>query len=376
MPIADPASTLKNASVERPAPSANAGARLLASLLALALAAPSSACVPAPFTFEETGAGGSGSASSGGGGETSSTTGSSSSSSSSSTGSGMNPCIEGTVCVEAVPAGWTGPELVLVSPEGGAKPPCPLGEMAEKLFGEPPNEKHGCTACSCTINNASCSAPEITCWAGNSTCSGAEWGTLGTKDDSCINDQSAPALEDQPGSCSLTAGPSVAEPGTCSKSGGSVTNAPDWGLDVHVCNAPPSSGVACGAGGTCEPLIPGQQLCIRKEGTEACPAGWDLSRVDSFSDADDSRGCTSCNCNPVSCSGGEVAVFDTFGCSEADGHVHVDSSNCFDVPNIIDGSLLSLLPTLGSVVQNGCSGGGNPVGEFTPLGPVTFCCKN
>lgn len=168
----------------------------------------------------------------------------------------------------------------------------------------------------------------------------------------------------------------IAAPGSCSTTGGSVTNADDWGTDIHVCNAVLTGGSACGVGGTCEPVIPDQRLCIRKNGTDACPPGWSVSRVDSFAGEDDQRDCTSCDCNPASCSGGGYTVYDSLGCDAASAGVEVDTANCTNVPSIIDGTVMSLLAKTGSVTQNGCDSGAEPTGSFIPTDPVTFCCKN
>jgi hypothetical protein len=148
-----------------------------------------------------------------------------------------------------------------------------------------------------------------------------------------------------------------------------------WGSDVRACPKTLTGSVPC-AGGMCEPVGPGEQLCIRKVGSHTCPAGWDVKRVEGYAGEDDLRMCTACACNPISCSGGSYTVYEALDCNGAYASVVVDGAGCTVIPNVSGTISSSRLPALGSVVQNGCSGGGQPTGAFTPTGPVTFCCKN
>jgi hypothetical protein len=151
-------------------------------------------------------------------------------------------------------------------------------------------------------------------------------------------------------------------------------NKDGWGSDVRACPRTLTGSVPC-AGGICEPVGDGEQLCIRKNGTDACPAGWE-NRVESFGGEVDQRTCTNCLCNPISCSGGSYTVYEALDCNGVYANVLVDGANCTPVPNVSGTISSSRLPVLGSVVQNGCSGGGLPTGTFTGTDPVTFCCKN
>jgi hypothetical protein len=246
--------------------------------------------------------------------------------------------------------------------------------MPEKLSADPPLGQHGCEPCSCSVFNAVCSAPQITCWTA-SDCQGTIYSQGQETAAGCVNGANPPPAEDQPGSCSLTAGSTVVAQGNCSTSGGFVVNAPDWGSDVRACNKPLTGTMACGVGGTCEPVGIGEQLCIRKTGTDPCPAGWDVSRVESFAGEEDLRSCSPCGCNAISCAGGSYTVYEALDCNGAYANVPVNGAGCTVIPNVSGTLSSSRLPALGSVVQNGCFGGG-PMGAFTPTGPVTFCCKN
>jgi hypothetical protein len=356
---------------------------LRASLLALAsLGATFAACVPTPFTFEETGTGGgAGSSTTAGGGEGGSPTTSASgtTTSSSSTGTGMSECGEGMVCNDAVPPEWEGPVLILVSSAGGPKPSCPPGG------GKPLQDLHSgplgqfeCSPCTnCAMSGATCSAPEVTCWS-SPGCQGDVFNVSKAGNSDCTSIPSDPNAGDQPASCKLTGTPDVLSEGTCTHNGGGVVNAVEWESDVHVCPAVlTGTGDGCGAEGTCEPIQTGQ-LCIRKAGAMElgqCPSGWNLKQVNSFATADDSRQCSPCFCNGISCSGGAYTFYDALGCTGSSMAVN-SMADCADVPNTLGSVASSLMPSVGQVIQNGCAGGGQPMGAFTPTGPVTFCCKN
>jgi hypothetical protein len=185
---------------------------------------------------------------------------------------------------------------------------------------------------------------------------------------------SAPPDINLPGSCRLTADTSiVVSKGTCNKSGGFVTNAAGWNTDVHVCNPQLTGSTACGAGGTCQPVSPGEQYCVRKTGNNDCPGGWP-NKIEAFTGENDTRACSACGCNEIACTGGSYTVYDSGACDPAFPNVLVDTDSCVNAPDIIDESAMSFLPVLGSVVQGGCFGG-SAMGSFTPTGPVTFCCK-
>lgn len=363
----------------RPRSSRSARATALASLVAAAaLGALASAggCIPAPFTFEEEeGAGGSPSASGGGqGGESPATSGSGAggASSSSSTGTGMIPCGVGQMCIEEVPAGWEAHALLMVAPMGG-KPECPtVGETPEKL-NKDPTGPHACTPCNCSIANAVCSAPEITCWYQDAGCAGSGPPPWKATSSACITDQTGPVIEDLEGSCKLTAPAAVLSGGQCSASTSQIVNSDIWSTDVRSC-APVNAG-SCGGGAVCVPNpAPGEQICIRKDGIEKCPDGWEYNVV-AYKDAVDTRSCTGCGCVPIACSGGGYVVYDGIACDALTNNVLVDSMNCTSVPGILDGASVSLAPMLAQPTQQGCFGG-KPEGSIEPIDPVTFCCKN
>jgi hypothetical protein len=221
--------------------------------------------------------------------------------------------------------------------------------------------------------NGACSAPEITCWTA-SDCQGGIYSQGKEATAACVNGANPPAAEDQPGSCSITGGSSVVAPGSCSPSPAAIMNNDGWGSDVRACPKTLTGSVPCGEG-VCEPVGVGEQLCIRKAGANACPAGWDV-KVEGFGGEVDQRTCTACACNPISCSGGAYTVYEALDCNGAYANVVVNSADCTPIPNVNGTISSSRLPALGSVVQNGCSGGGQPTGTFTGTDPVTFCCKN
>jgi hypothetical protein len=335
-----------------------------------------SACVPTPFTFDETnGAGGAATTMSQSSATTSTVSSTTTSASSTASGSGGAPslCALGFDCVEAVPPGWTDHALIYVSQAGGPMPTCPNGDKSEKLSGEPTTSQHTCSACSCTLSGALCSAPTITCYHLSSTCNSADTFMVQATNNGCVVDPTAPILEDQPGSCRLTGDPVPLANGTCMKTGGTPITPEDWGIDVHTC--PAMKDTSCADGATCIQSPPADaQLCIWRLGEDPCPPEWP-NRTVGYSGEQDTRGCTNCACGPTTCTGGQYTAIDDAACDAAAANKAViNSTNCTTADLIFDGASASLQPMLAAVDPVSCSGGA-PIGEFKPLNPRVFCCK-
>ena len=205
-------------------------------------------------------------------------------------------------CV-AVPDGW-----VLTSLDPNNRPGCADG------YGSPEdvivaNDGFGCT-CKCTETSpGSCvgsvgqttpfrSYPSAGCGNNSSTFN------MGLCDGGCENlavtvqasNRVPPAVPTQP-SCAADAGP------TPLKSG-------------QACVA---QGAACANRGTCAGNLPDAgRLCIKKEGDEACPAGFEKKYVVGGSVATDTRKCGTCTCTPATdCNSPVVTLFADAGCTGA-----------------------------------------------------------
>lgn len=327
--------------------------------------------MPTPFTFEETNGGTGGSTTvQGSGGETIAA----SSATSSGTGGAPPMCEIGYECVEEVfPPGWIGPALVRVSPKGDLVPPCMNGEEALLFPAKPSMAPHGCDKCSCSNPTATCSAPHIQCFYGDSLCAGAAGVQKQLTSPSCAADATAPVAEDQAGSCKLIGGPVVVNQGLCVKSTSAVMGPQDYEEDVSACMVPTAG--TCGENLRCvQSPSDGARLCIGKEGEDECPAGWP-DKVPAFGKVSDQRACSACGCDTLTCSGGQYTVGDAAMCDVAGAAtVVVNSTDCTEVNLILDGASASFKPVLGKLETVTCTGG-EPEGSVVATDPLVFCCK-
>lgn len=286
-------------------------------------------------------------------------------------------CDSGFTCAPPVPGGWTGYDIILVDPAGGPKPACPLGDMATKMFADPVTTPHTCSACGgCSRSGAACTSPEITCWVGDTDCANGTAATYpAVANNTCVNETNVPVGEGVLAACKITGAPSISDQGTCNVNSTANPMKPGtWQSDVHTCDA--NLGAACGVNKICVTTpFAGQQICVHKAGTDACPAGFPNS-VQSYSGANDSRGCSACGCAAITgCSGGNYTAYDYTNCDGASPVIAViDSNACLNATDIFDGSASSLMPGQAAPVDPQQCTGGSPTGSLTPTGAVKYCC--
>lgn len=212
-------------------------------------------------------------------------------------------CPGSAKCV-AVPDGW-----VLTSLDPNNRPGCANGYGSPEDVVVAAADGLGCT-CKCTETSpGSCvgfsgqttpfrSYPSAGCGANSSTYN------MGLFDGGCENlavtvqtsNRVPPAAPTPPG-CAADAGP------TPLKSG-------------QACLA---QGASCSDGGTCASDVPDAgHLCIKKDGDEACPAGFERKYVVGASAGTDTRKCGTCTCTPeTDCNSPVVTLFADAGCKGA-----------------------------------------------------------
>jgi hypothetical protein len=283
-------------------------------------------------------------------------------------------CAPSASCVDD-PAGWDLVRFASV-PFGGSQPvPCPDGSAPKVLFAEP--SAAGCAACACSFSGAACSAPRISCWYSQITCSSDSSFDRQAATADCVDDIGVP-VDALLSWCKLTDAPYRTAQGTCSAGGGALAPAEPWALELHVCPVVTAAkGGGCLGVQACAAKIAAAPydgpLCVAKDGDEPCPAGYSSSSTQAYAGADDTRACSACSCDTsaITCSGGGYYAMDKGGCKG--GKTLVNSHKCTDTSGKLDLGSGSLLPVLAAPSQGTCAGG-QPSGAVTPKGARKLCC--
>lgn len=286
-------------------------------------------------------------------------------------------CNAGFACEEA-PSGW---EFVFKEdlPADTQPPlaPCADGSAAEELFIGPAGPAE-CAACTCgPIEGAACSFPKLTCSPGSTGCggTGADW-TAGAQSAACAKPANLLGLNFQL-SCRMAEAPGVAQEGTCAPSVSDFSNKGSFSGALRVCAT--SAGGGCGQGAACVPKAPepNLSLCIRRDGEEACPAGFTATTA--YKSADDSRGCSACTCAPkTTCEGASYRFFDPDNCTTGaglDNPIDVNNTTCRNISPLLDSNSWSVQANAPKPGGSCDPAGGAPTGQVDAQGAVTFCCK-
>lgn len=284
-------------------------------------------------------------------------------------------CESGYECALGPPEGWKGPYKVSVVDYFEELPVCDDGAAPDVFFAEPAGPVE-CASCSCgPLEGASCEPPPFSCWPGSPTCTGTETDlTSVLADGQC---HKPPNLGQVPSTSCRLIGDSSSASGMCAPFGGTPVKGDPWAKRVGVCQL--SAGGGCSEAQTCVTKDAGAgKHCIRAFGDVACPSALSVQKTLVYADGDDTRSCTPCTCDVTSanCSGGSYTVHDTNNCSIGlgDPRLVIDSGSCLDVSMHLDGGSWSMTANLPQP-QGACTpGGGQPEGQVTPRGPVTFCC--
>jgi len=281
-------------------------------------------------------------------------------------------CTDGFTCTEALPDGWTRVLLERGDGEPPAEVPCANGDTPETLFANPAGPPE-CDACACgPIEGGTCQLPGLMCFVNTSNCSGS--GIDLTKEviaADCTKPDLAGAATI---SCQLTKPAAVDQGGTCAPSIADFANKSPWTGWVRACPLT-TAGAGC-QDGVCLPKSSASSLtCIRKTGSDTCPAGW--NQLEAYGNAKDDRACGECRCEPApECVGGGYEFYDFDSCTPGGaGIVNVVDTACtdgFDLPDLTTWSFKQILPeAAGSCIPSG----GEPTGSVVGTDPVTFCCK-
>lgn len=282
-------------------------------------------------------------------------------------------CGSGFACMDVPPKGWS---LVVVE-RGNGEPPANLGcandDNPEIVYTGPVGPAE-CEACTCgPLEGTTCRPRNLSCFAESPSCGGtAKNLTNLVSMAECTKPDLGGAVTI---SCRVPGNPIVDEAGGCAPSITDFSNKYPWTGWLKACPANAAGGSGC-AGGVCLPKQPaGTSVCIRKDGSHDCPAGW--MGTEAFANVKDDRACAECTCTPKpQCVGGGYEFFDHNDCTLGGaGSVLILNSTCVDAMTFPDSdswSFRQILPTSGGSCM---AGGGEPVGAVVPDDPVTFCCK-
>jgi hypothetical protein len=327
-----------------------------------------------------------GGANAGGGGSGSLSTGGSSAS-----GTGTENCVNGkddddngdadcadrgcegiTECV-AIPAGWT---LVRGLVTTGDDDPhlCQNGDAARRLRTGPAGAP-ACEPCGCDLQNASCSAGQLTCYDGNATCAGSADYVVSPVNDECAPFDNVPSAGANTASCQITSPASVQMQGVCLAMGGQKIDEPPFAGAIELCELVAAEGESggCGAGEACSPMTNSDdgKVCITKPDEQSCPPGWPEAHF-GYGDFDDTRDCSPCSCGDVSCDDdGQYEIFDDGSCGASRGFV--TATGCAPFADAFDNGVASYKAKLATPLAE-CP---NPtgIGEVIGLMAEKICCR-
>ena len=295
-------------------------------------------------------------------------------------------------CEPLPPAGWDGPFLLSLSPEGTA-PACPADAPVVAYQGHdglnvPPAS---CGACSCSAPSGTC-APPLSLATSSKPCgdlSGmttpfdgpAAWDGSCTAND-CISP--APSCAHPMSVQSLTAEPLILTEQGCTPLIGVAqdASAPSWTTAVLACRGTPTLGLLCSdpAKMCVQAAAPPEfAMCIYHEADVSCPGAYPEKHL-VYAGFDDQRACSACACSaPVgsNCTA-TLSVFKDAGCTAQQlllsDPVSSSGPACFDL--VPAGLPLGSKTLTALAYQAGtCTpSGGEASGTVEASGPSTFCC--
>lgn len=291
-------------------------------------------------------------------------------------------------CVPAPPAGWDGPLLLRLGPDGTALA-CPSNApvMAYQGHADLVASQASCTDCTCSAPSGTCAPPlQITTSALSCAANGPasrDFDGPPAWDGSCTDfDYIAAGVLCTGVPCvdSLTAGPLVLTENGCAPSAVALMNAdpPTWTTSVLACQTAAPFPPACN-GLFCAPSAaeaPGFLSCIFQHGDNDCPLSYPDKHL-AYADFDDHRGCAPCTCGAPG--GSCTATLDVFkdGACTKPVLLKLDLTaagpSCGDLPSAglpLGSKQLALAYHPGACAP----GGGTPIGSLDPSGPSTFCC--
>ena len=294
-------------------------------------------------------------------------------------------CATGSVCIDPVPAGWSGPLIVsdqATGPPTPTPPACPSSYQHDAFDGYlSPTSPSAVCSCACgSLSGLSCASTGIgiQVWP-NGGCTGTSCGSDGLPyfaagfcvGTGCSGGQGAIATEP------------LAQFGMCTPNGNSMNPASAWAETARACQ-PTAVGGGCSGSQVCVPSPPSafsSKLCILQAGSVSCPAGSYSQQKVFYATTTDSRSCSpACTCTPptnLPCTGGMVSVYDTNNggtCGGASTNIPVDGTcHPFAIAgNVYAQATAPAVPPTGGTCT---ASSPQPMGGVSPAQPTTLCCQ-
>jgi hypothetical protein len=275
-------------------------------------------------------------------------------------------CAAGSCCIDAAPAGWTGPFQLYSGPTARA-PACPQSAPAQTILARRDPRQDPALCSTCTVGQPYgqwCFAALAA--SSDGACTANDGGSLYFASDFCsrARGDAASAFALSPPQATYV----------CDASTQSPTLPPiTWDTLALGCAATAS---ACGAGKVCQPapdapFLP--RLCVSKAGDASCPSGPFTDRAVYYTSALDQRSCTPCGYTPapITCTG-TALLYDDASCTSELASVSDFSGACLGLPDKFGSA--GLVDPVFTGTPSCTPSGGVPTGAIAPSGAVTVCC--
>jgi hypothetical protein len=275
-------------------------------------------------------------------------------------------CDERT-CAREAPDGWLGPAVLF---EGDVPDDCPNAYDDELARGglSANADDADCDTCSCSPASPDCAAnlrfsvgEDDSC--GGTVCETALSASCINWSPSCLDGLSTAYLETEIGSGGSGCTPSAQSP--------SLPDA-EWDDPMLACGADGLERNGCAAGRVCAPPLPdGAALCIVRSGDRACPSGAYSDRTVYYTDFDDNRSCSACECDQDCDYAWNVYQSTDTTCAMSPELTLVGEDQCEPVTPTSDALRIGV-----EIEGTGAcdSSGGDPQGSVSEDGAVTVCC--
>ena len=287
-------------------------------------------------------------------------------------------------CVPLPPLGFDGPALLWMGSEVQA-PECPARAPVKVYEGHSGlNNTFECPPCECS--QPTCELPDGLTASNSNLCQGPQFTPLDAPTGWTGNCTAAPDVITSSQLRSVSINPATERP--CEPTYPTVpheVSPAEWDVFARACRGEAIDTVCNDPGKTClpsaEPPPPGFRQCIMYLGfgEPQCPAEYP-DRFEFYTDANDTRECTACECTQTAPAQCEVlfSTYEDANCSQVllSTLIGPGMPSCSNI-QLPSAELVSMSAEWVTNTPGSCAAsGGTPVGELEPTDPRTFCCQS